>query len=117
MISTTGGSLQWEVGEAFPFIFGTRRRTLHPTQNISQHREETWNTANWERTVRRFPHWDLVAWECLTLMDQRMKRNHSRFFGDIWNSAAIFLIRPKSTVRTRTRNWLDVFCARFLAIT
>ena len=33
-----------------------------------------------ERMDRKFPRWDLDAWECPTPMDQRMKGNHFKLF-------------------------------------
>jgi hypothetical protein len=40
----------------------------------------TWNAENWERMDRKFPRWDVDAWECFTPMDQRMKGNHFKLF-------------------------------------
>src|ERR1700694_228472 len=108
-----------KANESFLSLFFGSGRTVHQTQNILEgnpQREETWNTENWQRMDRRFPHWDLDAWECPPPMDQRMNRNRFEFFADILSSVATSSIRPKSTVRTRTRNCLDVSCARFLAI-
>src|SRR5882724_13598445 len=88
-------------------FFG-RGRTIPQTENILEEAhigEEIWNTENWERMDRRYPHWDLDAWECPSPMDQRMKRNPFEFFAAIWSLAAISSIRPKSMVRTRMRNY------------
>src|ERR1700693_1900899 len=62
---------------AVPFI------SLRTSHKETHNGEEIWNTENWERMDRRFPHLDLDAWECPLLMDQRMTRNHFEFFADI----------------------------------
>src|SRR5450631_4562782 len=75
-----------------------------------------WNTENWGKLVRRFRHSDWGAWACPLPMGQRMKRNRFKFCTDFWSWAATFWIRLKFMARTRTRNFSDVSCARFLAI-
>src|SRR5882724_6602934 len=89
-------------------VFLARGGTVPQTENILEEAhigEEIWNTENWERMDRRYPHWDLDAWECPSPMDQRMKRNPFEFFAAIWSLAATSSIRPKSMVRTRMRNY------------
>src|SRR2546430_5666781 len=69
-----------EPQEVLPFtIFGSAR---YRSSNSEHHRREPvtaelWNTADWGRMGRRFPHWGLGAWECQPLTDQRTKKNRS----------------------------------------
>src|SRR6266566_105609 len=104
-----------EPQEVLPFtIFGSAR---YRSSNSEHHRREPvtaelWNTADWGRMGRRFPHWGLGAWECQPLTDQRTKKNRFEFFADMWSLAATSWIRPKSTARTKTRNCSGVSCAR-----